>query len=78
MKTSDLGTAVSERHSCSDDGSLFGSSIGDYISLDYSDEDAGENTDHTDMQATFSDSDSVEMELVNLDDLIKPVRIMNI
>nr|XP_034930374.1 uncharacterized protein At1g21580 isoform X2 [Populus alba] len=52
--------------------------IADYISLDVSDEEVVENNNPGDLHTAFSDSDPMNLQLGDLDKLIKPVRIMNI
>ncbi|KAJ6405376.1 hypothetical protein OIU84_013354 [Salix udensis] len=50
----------------------------DYISLDVSDEEMVENNYPSDLHTAFGDSDPLNLQLGDLDELIKPVRIMNI
>ncbi|XP_011027446.1 PREDICTED: uncharacterized protein LOC105127746 isoform X5 [Populus euphratica] len=52
--------------------------IADYISLDVSDEEVVENNNPGDLHTAFGDSDPLNLQLGDLDKLIKPVRIMNI
>lgn len=52
--------------------------IADYISLDVSDEEVVENNNPGDLHTAFGDSDPMNLQLGDLDKLIKPVRIMNI
>lgn len=49
----------------------------DFISIDVSDDEAGESNDRESEQATLSDSDISQFHLDGLDELIKPVRIMD-
>lgn len=49
----------------------------DFISIDASDEEAGESNDPINEQAASCDSDSSELELDDLDELIKPVRLLD-
>ena len=60
-----------------DDDIFFDGKFSDYISLDVSDDEAGElhhmMCDHT----SFGDNDSSDLQLDDLDELIKPIRIMN-
>eukprot|EP00257_Ricinus_communis_P017037 XP_015575379.1 uncharacterized protein At1g21580 isoform X2 [Ricinus communis] len=77
VNISEPGTAVSEKHSVQEnDNFCFEGSISDYISLDVSDE-AEENSNPADKQTSLCDSDALDLELVDLDELIKPIRIMN-
>lgn len=70
---------MSEKHFALDnDDIIFEGSIADYISLDGSDEEAVENKNPTDEQTTFSDSDPLDLQFGDPDELIKPIRIMNI
>ncbi|XP_011002423.1 PREDICTED: zinc finger CCCH domain-containing protein 7-like [Populus euphratica] len=59
------------------DAISFKGSIADYISLDVIDE-VVENTIPADEHTALGDSDPLELQLGDLDELIKPVRIMNI
>jgi len=53
--------------------------IADYISLlDVSDEEVVVNNNPGDLHTAFGDSDPLNLQLGDLDKLIKPVRIMNI
>ncbi|KDP32867.1 hypothetical protein JCGZ_12159 [Jatropha curcas] len=77
INTSDPGPAVSEKHLVEDNDNIGSEgSIADYISLDFSGETA-ESTNIVEEQTSFRDSDPMEFELVDLDELIKPIRIMN-
>lgn len=51
--------------------------FGDFVAIDVSDDEAGESNGVRGEQATFSDSDLSQFELDDLDELIKPVRIMD-
>ncbi|XP_034888885.1 uncharacterized protein [Populus alba] len=59
------------------DAISFKGSIADYISLDVIDE-VVENTIPADEHTALGDSDPLELQLGDLDELIKPVRIMDI
>lgn len=51
--------------------------FGDFVAIDVSDDEAGESNGVRGEQVTFSDSDLSQFELDDLDELIKPVRIMD-
>ncbi|KAF2291322.1 hypothetical protein GH714_022866 [Hevea brasiliensis] len=76
INLSELGTAVSEKHSAQDNAKIcFEGSIPDYIYLDVGD-DTGENSNLADEQTSSSDGDAMDLQLVSLDELIKPICIM--
>ncbi|KAF2291329.1 hypothetical protein GH714_022914 [Hevea brasiliensis] len=76
INLSEIGTAVSEKHSAQDNAKIcFEGSIPDYIYLDVGD-DTGENSNLADEQTSSSDSDAMDLQLVSLDELIKPICIM--
>ena len=67
---------MSEKYLVQDNGNFsFEGSIADYICLDVGDED-GESSNRADEQTSFSDMDSLELQSGDLDELIKPIRIM--
>ncbi|XP_022749074.1 uncharacterized protein LOC111298604 isoform X2 [Durio zibethinus] len=69
---------VSERHEALDhDDIFFDGKLSDYIGLDVSDDEAGELNHVMFDQTTFGDNDSSDLQLDDLDELIKPVGIMN-
>ncbi|XVF39246.1 hypothetical protein PTKIN_Ptkin01aG0020100 [Pterospermum kingtungense] len=69
---------VSERHrAIDDDDILFDGKFSDYINLDVSDDEAGELHHAMRDQMTSSDNDSTDLQLDDLDGLIKPIRVMN-
>ncbi|KAK9271345.1 hypothetical protein L1049_026935 [Liquidambar formosana] len=71
------GAVVSEKHSAqNNDNNFLHGRLADYISLDVSDEEAGETIDPTSKQTTY-DSDSSDLQLDDPDELIKPFRIIN-
>lgn len=53
-----------------------GGKLGDFVAIDVSD-DMGETNDMRGEEAIFSDSDLSQCEWDDLDELIKPVRIMD-
>ncbi|XP_057993586.1 uncharacterized protein At1g21580 isoform X2 [Hevea brasiliensis] len=76
INLSELGAAVSEKHSAQDNAKIcFEGRIPDYIYLDVGD-DTGENSILADEQTSSSDSDAMDLQLVSLDELIKPICIM--
>lgn len=77
VNVSEPRTAVNEKHSTQNNDDIFiEGKYADYISLDFSDEEVGETNDLT-SQRMFYDSDSSDLQLDDLDELIKPFRIMN-
>ncbi|XP_022773301.1 uncharacterized protein LOC111315667 isoform X2 [Durio zibethinus] len=69
---------VSEKHKALDDGNIFfDGKFSDYISLDVGDDEAGELHKVICDQTTFGDNDSSDLQLDNLNESIKPIRIMN-
>ncbi|GMI90843.1 hypothetical protein HRI_002753600 [Hibiscus trionum] len=69
---------VSERpHQVLEDGNIcFDGEFSDYISLDVSDDEAGELHQVICDETSFGDSDSSDLQSEDLDELIKPIRIM--
>ncbi|KAG6626185.1 hypothetical protein CIPAW_15G030900 [Carya illinoinensis] len=77
INVSEPGTTVFEKHpSHNNDDLLLEGKFADYIGLDVSDEEVGESNDPGSEQ-TFCDSDLSDVQFDDLDQLIKPVRIMN-
>uniref|UniRef100_A0A5B7B742 C3H1-type domain-containing protein n=1 Tax=Davidia involucrata TaxID=16924 RepID=A0A5B7B742_DAVIN len=72
------GTAVSEKQSAKDDDDIFCQEgrFTDYFNLDVSDEETGETNDLTRGQTTLCDDDPTDVQ-VDLDELIKPIYLMN-
>lgn len=71
-------TMISERHSTHDNINLFvEGKLVDYISVDFSNEEAREANDALCGQTTFPDNDASDLQFDDLDELIKPIRIMN-
>ncbi|XP_042479792.1 uncharacterized protein At1g21580 isoform X2 [Macadamia integrifolia] len=72
-------TVASNKPAVQNNGDIFFEEGGfaNYISLDFSDEEAGETTNITDMYTTLCDSEPSELASDDLGDLIKPVRILN-
>ncbi|KAK6246275.1 hypothetical protein SCA6_009365 [Theobroma cacao] len=69
---------VPESHRALDDDDMFfDGKFSDYIRLDVRDDDAGEIHQVMNDQMTFGDNDSSDLRLDDLDELIKPIRIMN-
>lgn len=68
---------ISEKHYLRDDDGDMScqGELSEYISLGLSDEEAGEVT--SDRRTTVTSSESVDLGVVDLDELTKPVRIMN-
>ncbi|OMO91233.1 Zinc finger, CCCH-type [Corchorus capsularis] len=60
-----------------DDDRFFGGEFSDYIHLDVSDDEAGEICRLMNDEIAFGDNDSSELQLDDLDELIKPIRIMS-
>ncbi|XP_050235440.1 uncharacterized protein At1g21580 isoform X2 [Mercurialis annua] len=77
-KMSEPGMAVFKKPAMEDDGNFFlERNIADYISLNASDG-GGENSNPADEQTSSSNCcDMLDFQLVDLDEVIKPVRIMN-
>lgn len=50
--------------------------VADFISIDVGDEEVGETNDPIQEQAAYCDSDSSELEFDDLDELIKPIRLL--
>ncbi|XP_061972355.1 uncharacterized protein LOC133694706 isoform X4 [Populus nigra] len=76
--TTELRNPVPGKLNVLDNGAIsFKGSIADYISLDVIDE-VVENIIPADEHTALGDSDPLELQLGDLDELIKPVRIMNI
>lgn len=73
---SEPGTALPGTYSTQDNSKVYiEGSIGDYISLD--DGEAARETIYlADELASFSEGDPLDLQLVELDELIKPIRIM--
>uniref|UniRef100_A0A5B7B3P1 C3H1-type domain-containing protein n=2 Tax=Davidia involucrata TaxID=16924 RepID=A0A5B7B3P1_DAVIN len=70
--------AVYEKHSSKDDDDIFFlGRFTDYISVDVSDEEAGETKDPTRGQTTLCDGDPRDVQVEDIDELIKPIHIMN-
>lgn len=70
-------TAMSERPSIQDNGNLFvEGKLVDFIGLDVSDKEAGETNDALHEPMDFNDSDASDLQLDDLDEPIKPIRIM--
>ncbi|KAI5355206.1 hypothetical protein L3X38_008101 [Prunus dulcis] len=70
--------AVSGKHCAQNGDDIFDDGrAADFISIDASDEEAGESNDPINEQAASCDSDSSELELDDLDELIKPVRLLD-
>ncbi|XP_039003281.1 uncharacterized protein LOC120129976 [Hibiscus syriacus] len=68
---------VSERlQQVLEDVICFGGKFSDYIDLDASDDEAGELHQVIFDQTTFGDNDSSDLQSEDLEDLIKPIRIM--
>ncbi|GAV81655.1 hypothetical protein CFOL_v3_25109 [Cephalotus follicularis] len=77
VKISEPGIAVSEKYSFLDhDDHIFEGRNADYISLGVSDEEYGESYDLPSEQTSFFDSDPSDLQLNDIDELIKPVRVM--
>ncbi|KAF3976404.1 hypothetical protein CMV_000424 [Castanea mollissima] len=77
VNVSEPRTAVNEKHSTQHNDDIFiEGKYADYISLEFSDEEVGETNDLT-SERMFYDSDSSDLQLDDLDELIKPFRIMN-
>ncbi|XAR62852.1 hypothetical protein NMG60_11017751 [Bertholletia excelsa] len=72
------GRTVSQKHSIKNDGNIFDEEgrFTDYIHLDVSDEEAGEHNDPAREQTTSCNSESVDI-LLDVEELIKPISIMN-
>lgn len=78
VEDSESQTAMSERPTVQDNGNLFvEGKLVDYIGLDVSDKEAGETNDALHELLDFNDSGASELQLDDLDELIKPIRIMN-
>ncbi|KAK3230558.1 hypothetical protein Dsin_002439 [Dipteronia sinensis] len=68
----------SERQSEQDNGDVtFEGNFADYITLAISGDEAGETYDAMNAQTTLYDSDNSDFQLDDLDELIKPIRIMD-
>ncbi|PON60133.1 Zinc finger, CCCH-type [Parasponia andersonii] len=52
-------------------------SLSDFIAIDVSDDDFGEYNDAASEQTTFCDSDTSDLQQEDLDELIKPIRLMD-
>ncbi|KAH9757233.1 hypothetical protein KPL71_016319 [Citrus sinensis] len=78
VEDSESQTAMSERPTVQNNGNLFvEGKLVDYIGLDVSDKEAGETNDALHELLDFNDSGASELQLDDLDELIKPIRIMN-
>lgn len=77
INASESKTTVSEKHFAQgyNDLSLEGT-CADFIAIDVSDDDTGECNDSRNSQITFCDGDNSDLESEDLDELIKPLRIM--
>lgn len=64
---------ASGKHCAQNGDDIFGN---DFISIDVSDEEAGESNNPPE-QTTFYDSDPSELDLDDLDELIKPIRLLD-
>ncbi|PRQ26639.1 putative transcription factor C3H family [Rosa chinensis] len=64
---------ASAKHCAQNGDDIFGN---DFVSINVSDEEAGESNNPPE-QTTFYDSDPSELDLDDLDELIKPVRLLN-
>ncbi|XP_044479300.1 uncharacterized protein LOC123206214 isoform X1 [Mangifera indica] len=70
---------TSERNSMLENGDIcFDGKFADYISLDVSDEEAGETNDMTREQTAFDDVNVSDSQIDDLDELVRPIRIMNL
>lgn len=70
---------TSERNSMLENGDIcFDGKFADYISLDVSDEEAGETNDMTREQTAFDDVNDSDSQIDDLDELVRPIRIMNL
>lgn len=65
--------SASGKHYAQNGDAIFGN---DFISIDVCDEEAGESNNPPE-QTTFYDSDPSELDLDDLDELIKPVRLLD-
>lgn len=78
LRVSESRKAVFEKHSAQDySDTLSDGNLTDFMAIDLSDEDVGENNDPTSEQTTFCDSDTRDLQSEDLDELIKPVRLMD-
>lgn len=75
IKVSEPGTAVHEKHFMQKHDDVLQGKFSEYISVAESNEEVGDCNDPKSEQ-TFCDSDSAEVQLEDLFELIKPVRIM--
>ncbi|XP_021895300.1 uncharacterized protein LOC110812756 isoform X2 [Carica papaya] len=81
VEITEPGSVVLERHSMQEENAIFGGKLTDYIGLDdtdgeVSDGEAGESNDLGNEKTTFGEGDLSDFQFDDLDELIKPVRIM--
>lgn len=67
---------MSGKQSAQNSDDIIVDGVADFISIDVSDEEVGETNDPIQEQAAYCDSDSSELELDDLDELIKPIRLL--
>ncbi|KAJ0087005.1 hypothetical protein Patl1_08263 [Pistacia atlantica] len=66
-------------YSMQDNGDIcFEGKFADYINLNVNDEEAGETNDTMSEQTTFNDVNDSDLQLDDLDELVRPIRIMNL